>query len=200
MFGTLNWRFALFPFWPVSTGADRAVATPRWKDLVGSGAVDPAGLGWDLVHDVGAVAGAGGQILHLFGQVLDYDGEPVEDVTVEIWQNGLDGCPRYDGKTLLPERDPTFAGYGAARTNRFGGYRFRTILPAGCEACPPHIDARLRPYGGRVLATRLYLLDDPRNHRDWHFAALGPSRQAAVMLDPVQRPDGEWEAGFNFVI
>ena len=62
------------------------------------------------------------------------------------------------------------------------------------------IDARLKPTKGRVLATRLYLLDDPRNERDWHFAALGPSRQAAVMLDPIQRADGAFEAGFNFVI
>ena len=51
-----------------------------------------------------------------------------------------------------------------------------------------------------MLATRLYLLDDPRNERDWHFAALGPSRQAAVTLDPVERVDGDLDAGFNFVL
>lgn len=200
MFRTLHWRSAIFPFWPTSTGADRAVATPRWRDIAGRGAVDPAGLGWDLIRDERTVCRAGGQVLHLFGQVMDFDGNPVEDVTIEIWQTGPDGSRRYDGQTLSVDPGNGFAGFGAARSNRFGGYRFRTILPVSADTCPPHIDARLRRPDGRALVTRLYLLDEPRNDRDWHFSALGAARQAAVMLDPVQRTNGEWEAGFNFVI
>lgn len=199
MFNSLPRRIARFALWRGSTGAGRAISTPGWRDLAGRDPVDPAGLGWDLVHDPAAIAAAGGQILYLFGQVMDCAGHLVEDVTVEIWQAAQNGQSRYDGQTLGPVVDPAFAGYGAARTNRFGGYRFRTILPAG-NHCPPHIDARLRPPGGRVLATRLYLMDDARNDRDWHFAALGPARQAAVSLDPVRRADGAWQAGFNFVI
>ena len=200
MFTTFTRRFAFLPLWQPSTGAAKAVGTPRWRDLAGRNAIDPTGLGWDLIQNPHAVANAGADILHLFGQVLDFDGNPVEDVTVEIWQPGPDGVERFDGQTLAPETDNGYAGYGAARTNRFGGYRFQTILPVAPDTCPPHIDARLKPAKGRVLATRLYLLDDPRNERDWHFAALGPSRQAAVMLDPVKRADGAFEAGFNFVI
>ena len=200
MFSSFYSRVTRMPFWPISTGANHAVATPRWKDLAGTGSIDPAGFGWDLVHDPAALTAAGGRLLHLFGQVLDLDGRPVEDVGVEIWQAGADGAVRGDGAAPGPAVDPAFAGYGAARTNRFGGYRFRTILPTGSDTTPPHIDARLRPPGGQVLMTRLYLLDDPRNDMDWHFAALRRSRQAAVTLDPVQRADGAWESGFNFVI
>ena len=174
------------PRWHWSTGANLAVATPKWRDLARRAPDAEGENGWDLVRDERAVRDAGARLMHLFGQVIDFDGNPMPDVTVEVWQDGP--C------------EAGYAGHGAVRTDRFGGYRFRTILPIGVDGAPPHIDARLTPARGRVLGTRLYLLDDPRNEKDWHFAALGPSRQAAVTLDPVARADGELEAGFNFVL
>ena len=104
------------------------MATPSHRGLAGRAPSDPHDLSWDLVRDGDAIRAAGGRVMHLFGQVLDFDGHPLPGVTVEIWQRGPDGQE-------VPE-DPasaglTFAGYGALRTDRFGGYRFRPILPAG---------------------------------------------------------------------
>ncbi len=193
LFGAITRRISFVPPWPYSawlwsTGAAQAIATPRRK---GKRLIDDAAgqnPEWDLIRDEATVVRAGGRLMHLFGQVMNFDGAPMPNVTVEIWQSECN-CSR-----------PAFLGSGAVRTDRFSGYRFRTMLPQGDPSCPPFIDARLTPLRGRPLSTRLYLLDDPRNERDWHFAALGPSRQAAVTLDPVKRADGNLEAGFNFVL
>lgn len=188
-FSVFSRRILPFPFasWQWSTGAATALATPRRADKAAlvRQAVD---AGWDLVRDARSVVTGDGQVLHLFGQVMNFDGQPLEGVGIEIWQSEQEVT------------ETAFAGFGSVQTDRYGGYRFRTVMPKGDSACPPSIDARLTPPRGRVLTTRLYLLDDPRNERDWHFAALGPSRQAAVTLDPVPRTNGEMEAGFNFVL
>ncbi len=187
IFGALSRRFSIINPWLWSTGAAQVVATPQRRGRPSRAMFTAPEPDWDLVRDTAAVPPIQGRVMHLFGQVINFDGAPQPDVTVEIWQSD-------------PDAGAWFTGYGATRTDRFGGYRFRTLLPVGDQACPPCIDARLTPARGRVLNTRLYLVDDPRNDRDWTFASLGPSRQAAVTLDPVNRADGDLETGFNFVL
>ena len=64
---------------------------------------------------------------------------------------------------LLPKdsapgrRDPDFQGYGQARTDAAGAYKFRTIRPVPYESRPPHIHfqvthPRFRPlvFGGPI--------------------------------------------------
>lgn len=182
-----------------STGAELAVVTPAkpssWRRSI-SPPEEPA-WDWDLVADPARLRAEGGEILYLFGQVLNFDGAPVPDVRLEIWQCGPDGQYRDPQST---EPAGAFRGYGASTTDSDGNYRFRTIRPVANEGRAPHINARLIPAQGRPLMTELYLVDAPENDNDLHYAALGPSRQAAVSIDPVRRTDGLLEAGFNFVL
>ena len=185
-----------------STGAHAAIATPAQtagpfypppRDRVGD-------EDWDLVKIEGRVREAGGEILHLFGQVFGLDGEPVENALVEIWQCDANGRYLHRDDRQDTPRDPDFQGYGAVLSDAEGAYRFRTIRPVSYPGRTPHIHARVVAPGRRELVTQLYMIDEPENQEDWIFRSLGAARQAAVSLDPARRGDGDLEAGFNFVV
>ncbi len=200
MFGMLTRRLFLGPSLRWSTGTAHAVTTPTAHGIAGRRAESVVDFDWDLVNEEHLTRSAGAKLLHLFGQILDFDGNPMPDTLIEIWHDGPDGAVRYDGRNMSDMGGMGFQGYGAQSSDICGNYRFRTILPTTSSSVPPHINARLTPRRGRVLTTRLYLMDEPRNCDDWHFASLGPSGQAAVTLDPVKRRDEDFEAGFNFVL
>ena len=161
----------------------------------------PADTDWDLVKVAGQVREAGGEVLHLFGQVLTVDGAPVPDALIEIWQCDVNGRYHHSGDSGEGRPlDTGFQGFGAIRTDAEGNYRFRTIRPVAYPGRTPHIHARILPPGGRELITQIYLLDEAANQRDFIFRSLGAAGQAAASIDPVRKPDGDLEAGFNFVI
>ena len=117
-----------------------------------------------------------------------------DGATIEIRQ--------HDARGRYPDGDPAadFRGIGRTTTDFEGRYQFRTILPDASDQRTALIDAKVTPPAGNVLTTQLYLLDHPANDRDPVYRSLGPARQAAVSLDPVERADGELVAGFNFVV
>jgi len=151
---------------------------------------------WDLVASASKLRSEGSQILHLFGEVMDFDGAPVADARVDIWQAGPDGVYRDVDQPAIS----AFRGFGSVVSDDLGHFMFRTILPVGYDNRAPHIHARVTRPKGRTLETRIYLVDAPENDRDWHYGSLGPSQQAALSIDPVERSDGDLEAGFNFVV
>jgi len=189
---SIFWPFDMSSFF-FDTGAQSVVTTPaqRTRALWSTG-VEYAG--WDLVAREHRVRAAGARILHLFGEVLRFDGSPVADAGIEIRQ-----C---DTRGKYPDGAPwaDFRGIGRITTDFEGRYQFRTILPAAFDDRTPLIDARVIPPVGNVLTTQLFLLDHPANDRDSAYQSLGPAQQAAVSLDPVKRVDGDLEAGFNFVL
>jgi protocatechuate 3,4-dioxygenase beta subunit len=185
-----------------TTGAHAAVATPRQSAgrFFPPPNRRPAARDWDLVKVPGRVRRAGGEVLHLFGQVLDIDGAPIPDALVEIWECDADRrrpC-RDHGASRTEGAD--FQGIGATRTDSQGAYRFRTLRPRAQPGRTPHIHARVAPRTGRSLITQIYLLNEPQNAQDGIFRSLGAARQAAVTIDPVTRLDGDLEAGFNFIL
>lgn len=189
---SIFWLFDVSSFL-FDTGAQLAVTTPaQRKDAMWATGIEFAG--WDLVAREHRVRASGARILHLFGQVLTFDGNPVADASVEIRQR--------DTKGKFPDGDPAsdFRGVGRTTTDFEGRYQFRTILPDVSTQRTALIDARVIPSVGNILTTQLYLLDHPANEGDWVYKSLGPSRQAAVSLDPIDRADGDLEAGFNFVL
>ncbi|MEM7059688.1 MAG: hypothetical protein AAF557_19050 [Pseudomonadota bacterium] len=181
-----------------TTGAATAVMTPSLAKRNLS-AVAPDVLqapDWDLVESASRLRIDGIKILHLFGEVMDFDGNPIPNARIDIWQAGPDGSYR---DADLPTTS-AFRGFGSAITDDLGHFMFRTILPIAYGNKAPHIHARVSRPRGRTLETRIYLVDAPENDRDWHYGSLGPSQQAALSIDPVERHDGDLEAGFNFVV
>lgn len=188
---------AMFGFGPSfgRSGARAAVMTPFQRQRAFEGLSEDPDIGWDLIAREHRVRASGARILHLFGEVLRFDGAPMPGALVEIRQADMNG--RFPEQSLTTS---DFRGVGRAVTDFEGRYQFRTILPMCLVSGTAHIAAQVTPDQGKTLSTQLYLMDHPGNETDWDYQALGPSRQAAVSLDPIERADGDLDAGFNFVL
>ncbi len=100
-------------------------------------------------NDLTSVEGkkAAGEAIEITGRVVQADGQPLDNVVLEIWQADAQG--RFD--------NPGFFGWGRAATDQDGVYVFRTIKPGACEGRAPHVNF-LVLYSGlmRALHTAMF--------------------------------------------
>ena len=91
-----------------------------------------------------------GEPIEITGRVTQADGQPLDNLVLEIWQADADG--RYDS--------PDFLGWGRAATDAGGMYKFLTIKPGKAEGRAPHINFLLL-YSGlmRQLHTVMFFED-----------------------------------------
>ena len=76
------------------------------------------------------VRGSSGEVIEITGVVSELDGNPLDNVILEIWQ--ADAAGRFD--------NPGFSGWGRAATDAQGVYRFRTIRPGAGQGRAPHVN------------------------------------------------------------
>jgi protocatechuate 3,4-dioxygenase, beta subunit len=120
--------------------------------------------------------------VYFTGKVADRRGNAVVDAIVELWQCDANAVYHHPDGGAETRRDPNFQGYGIAKTDAGGAFHFRTIRPVAYPGRTPHIHIRVQAVDGRVLATQLYLPDDPGNRTDFLFARLNANEQAALTL------------------
>ncbi len=186
----------------VAAGGVRAALLPTPDE--GPGPFYPEKIPLDHDADLVRVAGrdgvASGDIVTLFGRVLNLSGKPVPGATVEIWQCDAQGRYHHPGE-WRGKADPNFQGYGTAKTTGGGGYRFRTIRPVPYPGRTPHIHAMISGPGINRFTTQIYLKGHPQNADDFLFRKLGDQAQrdaASVMFRP--GAGGEADGLFDFVI
>lgn len=120
--------------------------------------------------------------IYLTGRVLDRRGQPLASAVVEIWQCDANAVYHHPAGGAEAERDPNFQGYGVARSDATGAFRFRTIKPIAYPGRTSHIHVRVQAPGASPFATQLYLADDPGNRRDFLFSRMTADEQAALTL------------------
>jgi protocatechuate 3,4-dioxygenase beta subunit len=104
----------------------------------------------DLTQRDGLIAQ--GQHILLTGRVLQEGGVPTRNTILEIWQTDANG--KFN-------TDPGFSGWGRARTDPEGWYRFRTVLPGRYETRCPHINVMVLAIGLTWrLVTTIFFGDD----------------------------------------
>jgi protocatechuate 3,4-dioxygenase beta subunit len=136
----------------------------------------------DLVRVSGSSAQAVGQVTHVYGRVLNLNGQPIAGAKVEIWQcdsNGVYLHPRSGGMGPLPSG---FQGYGQTASADDGAYRFRTIKPVAYSGRTPHIHFAISGDGFEPLVTQMYVAGEPQNQRDGVLRRIDPAARASVIV------------------
>jgi protocatechuate 3,4-dioxygenase beta subunit len=155
----------------------------------------------DLLVIMGRAARAQGTVLHLAGRVTDTNGAAIADARVEIWQADVYGryLPPKDGAP--GQRDPNFQGYGQARTDASGSYKFRTIKPVPYESRPPHIHFQVTHPRFRTLVTQMYVVGEPGRENPASFGGQRVRAALSVTLHPVDGVEpGALSARFDIVL
>ena len=126
----------------------------------------------DLVKNGELSVEAGGKILILNGILVNLDSQPVNGVSIEIWQTDKNGVYLHSGSFARDIMDNQFQGFGRTKTDRNGRFFFRTIVPTAYPGRTPHIHMKLWSGGKTVLTTQLYIHNHPQNKKDFLFKRM----------------------------
>lgn len=140
-----------------------------------------------------------GDVLILFGQVLDVNGNPVPDAVVEIWQTDASGVYDHPRDPGTGSRDTSFQFFGMATTDADGWYAFRTLVPGRYEPRPRHIHYKVKQNGTTLLTSQFYFSDDIAEVQgEGMFRAVGESGD--LLLLQLVQGDGHLLAHGRMVV
>jgi len=131
----------------------------------------------DLVKNGEHSVEAGGRVLTLNGILVNLDSQPVNGVSIEIWQTDKNGVYLHSGSFARDIMDKQFQGFGRTKTVRNGRFFFRTIVPTEYPGRTPHIHMKLWREGKNVLTTQLYIHNHPQNKKDFLFQRMSLTEQ-----------------------
>jgi protocatechuate 3,4-dioxygenase beta subunit len=192
-------------FWTVpGLFAEELARTPRMTEGPFYPDRLPLDTDSDLVIVNNSITPAIGTITHLTGRVTNVSGDPLRDLTVEIWQVDGRGVYLHSSSGGARQRDANFQGFGRATTNNQGEYRFRTIRPVPYPGRTPHIHVKVKRGDNELLTTQLFINGHPQNRNDGILNEIrDPFDRQLVLVDftPVRESRiGEVSARFDIVL
>jgi len=184
--------------------AEELTRTPRQTE----GPFYPDKLPLDTDNDLlvinDGITPAVGEITWLSGRILDVKGDPMRNVTVEIWQCDASGAYLHSKTSNREKHDANFQGYGRFLTGASGEYLFRTIKPVPYPGRAPHIHFKLKEREKELLTTQCYIKGFPGNERDGIWRNMREEKvRDAVTVDFATIPAskaGELAAKFDVVL
>jgi protocatechuate 3,4-dioxygenase, alpha subunit len=129
-------------------------------------------IGFTWMNRAYIAAECAGERFTLRGRVLDGDGQPVPDASVEIWQADAEGRYHHPEQSDLRGDAAPFFGFGRVPTDTQGHFSFTTIKPGpvsgpGGQPQAPHLQISIFLRGLlQRLVTRMYFPDEPLNGSD----------------------------------
>ena len=129
----------------------------------------PVEIPW--LKDLTAVGGPGkkpdGDIMYMFGRILDSKGNPLQGVTVEIWQADNSGLYKHPRAGDQENLDPNFGYFGKVKTAKDGTYMFKSIVPRWYSLLgikrANHVHLKMRHKQHGVLTTQMYFSGKDQN-------------------------------------
>jgi protocatechuate 3,4-dioxygenase alpha subunit len=160
----------------------------------------------DGLEDLTQVDGntARGCHIAISGRVLEEGGRPTKNTILEIWQADANGIFRHPLDPRCSEADPGFSGWGRARTDAQGNYRFRTVLPGsyagedGTRRCP-HINVMILAIGlTRRLVTTIFFAERPEVVSDPVLNCVPEAMRARLFAGRDASLDADGVAAYRF--
>jgi protocatechuate 3,4-dioxygenase alpha subunit len=128
-----------------------------------------------------------GEHIVLTGRVLEQGGAPTRNSIVEIWQPDAKGILHHPMDPRYAERDQSFRGFGRARTDPEGWFKFRTVIPGASPTRAPHINVMVLAIGlTRRVVTTMFFSDAP----DPVLNCVPADRRERLIAK--QQPDGSY--------
>ncbi|MBU2968300.1 hypothetical protein KO527_02880 [Pseudoalteromonas sp. C2R02] len=139
----------------------------------------------DLTHVKGRSGTAKGQIIEIYGQVLDQDMNPIEDVTIDLWQANTFGKYHHPHDDSEAPIDENFQSWAILQSGKHGKFRFKTVMPGAyplhsSDQRTPHIHFKVTKYGYESLLTQLYFPDQALNKTDGLYNRKNKDQQALM--------------------
>ena len=157
----------------------------------------------DLVKNGELSVEAGGKILILNGILVNLDSQPVNGVSIEIWQTDKNGVYLHSGSFARDIMDNQFQGFGRTKTDRNGRFFFRTIVPTAYPGRTPHIHMKLWSGGKTVLTTQLYIHNHPQNKKDFLFKRMSLIEQrinSMKLIPSTEKNTAEFDTFVKIVV
>ncbi len=176
-----------------------ALATPRQTAGPFYPDFDASDQDLDLTLIKGHTEAAEGEHLYVHGRVLDTNGEPLSNATVDIWQANAAGRYRHADDPNPAELDPNFQGWGIVQTNAEGYYRFKTIKPGayslenlgGSGWRAQHIHYKVSHADHQPITTQLYFPGDPLIAQDQEIITAPEAQRESLISIQESAPDAD---------
>jgi len=126
---------------------------------------------FDLTQVEGVDGVAKGKIVFIEGRIIDGNGNPIEDASVELWQANAAGRYAHPHDSNPAPLDSNFQGWAIVPSGTDGGFRFKTVIPGSYPAAddwtrPPHIHFKVSKLRYVELITQMYFPEQPLNAKD----------------------------------
>ena len=157
---------------------------------------------FDLTAASGETGKAKGQLLYVFGQILDTRCRPVSEARVEIWQADPNGRYNHEGDRKEIPLDPSFSYFGHLLTGPDGAYLFKTIVPGKYRFSgfvrTPHIHFKIKSADYKLLSTEMYFKGDEAIMEDDPVFLSASEEKRAPLIVEKQSPTKFPEMAHDF--
>jgi protocatechuate 3,4-dioxygenase beta subunit len=144
---------------------------------------------------------AKGPYIALTGRVLEEGGKPTRNTIVEIWQPDGNGIFRNPLDPRFADVDPGFLGWGRARTDAEGRYRFLTVVPGSYADRCPHANLMILAIGlTRRLTTTMFFSGTSAGVDDPVLNCVDPARRTRLLAQREPDLDSRGLATYRFDI
>jgi protocatechuate 3,4-dioxygenase alpha subunit len=156
------------------------------------------GLNWLTTRDI-AGKGIKGERVVIAGQLIDGDGNGVNDGLIETWQANAEGKYAHPEDTQKKALEKGWRGFGRIPTDAKGGFRFTTIKPGRVPAPDgslqaPHLVVSVFMRGMlKHLMTRIYFPDEAAANAQDPVLKLVPASRRATLMPRKKGKTLEWD-------
>ena len=142
----------------------------------------------DMTLIEGHSESAMGEVVKIYGRVLDEDGNPVANALVDVWQANTHGRYAHEADPNPAPLDENFQGWAQLKTDAEGRYRIKTIKPGAYPVMdgwsrPPHIHFKVARRGFHELTTQMYFAGDPLNDVDRLLQSVPEDQRGKLVVD-----------------
>lgn len=186
----------------IATGAQAQMATPRDAEGPFYPITPQKDKDADLTKVKGKSGTAKGEIIDIFGQVLDTDLNPIEGATIDLWQANTFGKYHHPHDDSEAPIDENFQSWAIIQSGAQGKYKLKTVKPGAYPLGAkvqrtPHIHMKIGKHGYEPLLTQMYFPDHPLNKDDGLYKRKTQEQQAMMTAKLVE---GDNQFQFNIIL